>query len=106
MEESRREEIALFRYSLIVPLLSQDELDPGLKGEMLRRLLEKTGLGGPAWFWFQKVLLLVVLAVTFDVVRRGIPVVRMFPAFLLEACLFALILGPVVGSLVEVVGLQ
>jgi transposase InsO family protein len=42
MEESKREEIALFRYSLIVPFLSQDEMDPGLKGEMLRRLAAQT----------------------------------------------------------------
>jgi len=38
MEEKKREEIALFRYSLIVPFLSLDELDTGVKGETLRRL--------------------------------------------------------------------
>jgi len=38
MEESKREEVALFRYGIIVPFLSADELEWGVKGEMLRRL--------------------------------------------------------------------
>jgi len=41
MEESKREEIALFRYGLIVPFLSQDELEWGVKGEMLKRLADQ-----------------------------------------------------------------
>ena len=41
MQESKREEIALFRYGLILPFLSQDELEWGMKGEMLRRLAEQ-----------------------------------------------------------------
>ncbi|MFQ5630549.1 MAG: DDE-type integrase/transposase/recombinase [bacterium] len=41
MEESKREEIALFRYSIILPFLSQDELEWGVKGEMLRRLADQ-----------------------------------------------------------------
>jgi len=38
MQESKREEIALFRYGLIVPFLGVDELQWGVKGEMLRRM--------------------------------------------------------------------
>lgn len=38
MQESKREEIALFRYGLIVPFLGTDELEWGVKGEMLRRI--------------------------------------------------------------------
>jgi transposase InsO family protein len=41
MEESKREEIALFRYGLILPFLSQEELEWGVKGEMQRRLAEQ-----------------------------------------------------------------
>jgi len=94
----------------LLPLLTAYEVGLALSGSSVRNtagwiLLQKTGLGGEAWFWFQKILLLVVLFVAGDVVRRRIPVVRMFPAFLLEAGLFALLLGPVVGSMVEVVGL-
>lgn len=38
MDEKKREEIALFRYGLIVPFLSEEELQWGVKGEMLRRI--------------------------------------------------------------------
>jgi transposase InsO family protein len=41
MEESKREEMALFRYGLILPFLSQEELEWGVKGEMQRRLAEQ-----------------------------------------------------------------
>jgi len=41
MDENKREEIALFRYGIILPFLSQDELEWGVKGEMLRRLENK-----------------------------------------------------------------
>jgi transposase InsO family protein len=41
MEESKREEIALFRYGLILPFLNPDELEWGMKGEMYRRLAEQ-----------------------------------------------------------------
>jgi hypothetical protein len=40
MDESKREEIALFRYGMIVPFLSPDKLDWGLKGELRRRLAQ------------------------------------------------------------------
>jgi len=39
MDEKKREEIALFRYSLIVPFLTPEELEWGVKGEMLKRLV-------------------------------------------------------------------
>ncbi|MHC4338011.1 MAG: DDE-type integrase/transposase/recombinase [Planctomycetota bacterium] len=38
MEKDKREEIALFRYGVILPFLNVDELQWGMKGEMLRRL--------------------------------------------------------------------
>jgi putative transposase len=41
MDESKREEIALFRYGMIVPFLSPDKLDWGLKGELRRRLAQE-----------------------------------------------------------------
>jgi len=41
MEESKREEIALFRYGLILPFLGQEELEWGVKGEIARRLAQQ-----------------------------------------------------------------
>lgn len=38
MNESKREEIALFRYGVILPFLNQDDLEWGMQGEILRRL--------------------------------------------------------------------
>ena len=40
MDEKKREDIALFRYSLIVPFLSREELEWGVKGEMLQRMVD------------------------------------------------------------------
>lgn len=41
MDDKKREEIALFRYSLIVPFLSQEELEWGVKGELLQRMTQQ-----------------------------------------------------------------
>ena len=41
MDEKKREQIALFRYSLIVPFLSQEELEWGVKGELLQRMVRE-----------------------------------------------------------------
>jgi|GEM_PF-3728297 len=38
MDETKREEIALFRYGLILPFLMPDELEWGVKGEIRKRL--------------------------------------------------------------------
>jgi len=39
MDEKKREEIALFRYSLILPFLTPEEMEWGVKGELLKRLV-------------------------------------------------------------------
>jgi transposase InsO family protein len=41
MDEKKREEIALFRYRLIIPFLAPDELEWGVKGELLKRLVKQ-----------------------------------------------------------------
>jgi len=41
MDEKKREQIALFRYSLIVPFLSQEELEWGVKGELVQRMVKE-----------------------------------------------------------------
>ncbi|NIN18880.1 MAG: DDE-type integrase/transposase/recombinase [Candidatus Aminicenantes bacterium] len=38
MDEHKREQIALFRYGMILPFLSQEKLEWGVKGEMLHHL--------------------------------------------------------------------
>ena len=42
MDEKKREEIALFRYGLIVPFLAPEELEWGVKGELLKRMVKQT----------------------------------------------------------------
>lgn len=41
MDDKKREEIALFRYSLIIPFLSEEELCWGVKGEILKRMVKQ-----------------------------------------------------------------
>lgn len=41
MNQKKREEIALFRYSLIVPFLTAEELEWGVKGELLQRMVRQ-----------------------------------------------------------------
>jgi len=41
MDDKKREQIALFRYSLIVPFLSQEELEWGVKGELVQRMVSQ-----------------------------------------------------------------
>ena len=42
MDEKKREEIALFRYGLIVPFLTPEELEWGVKGELLKRMIKQS----------------------------------------------------------------
>jgi putative transposase len=42
MDEKKREEIALFRYGLIIPFLAPEELEWGVKGELLKRMVKQT----------------------------------------------------------------
>jgi putative transposase len=41
MDEKKREMIALFRYGLIVPFLSEQELEWGVKGELVKRMAQQ-----------------------------------------------------------------
>lgn len=41
MDKKKREQIALFSNSLIVPFLSQEELEWGVKGEMIQRMVKE-----------------------------------------------------------------
>lgn len=41
MDEKKREEIALFRYGLIIPFLAPEEIEWGVKGELLKRMVKQ-----------------------------------------------------------------
>jgi transposase InsO family protein len=41
MDEKKREDIALFRYSLIVPFLTEEEIEWGVKGELVKRVVQQ-----------------------------------------------------------------
>lgn len=41
MDEKKREDIALFRYGLIVPFLTEEELEWGVKGELGKRIAQQ-----------------------------------------------------------------
>ena len=41
MDEKKREQIALFRYGLIVPFLTEEELEWGVKGELVKRMAQQ-----------------------------------------------------------------
>jgi transposase InsO family protein len=41
MDDNKREEIALFRYGIILPFLTSEELEWGVKGEMQKRLAQQ-----------------------------------------------------------------
>jgi len=42
MDEKKREEIALFRYRLIIPFLAPEELEWGVKSELLKRIVKQS----------------------------------------------------------------
>jgi hypothetical protein len=61
----------------------------------------------PGWAsWVQHLILVAVVILAVDLVRRDVPVLRLYPMFLMEATLLALLLGPAIGMLLETVGLR
>ncbi len=56
--------------------------------------------------WVHHLLLLAIAAVAWETTRRRIPTYRLLPVLLLESLLLALLLGPVVGAMVNGWGLK
>lgn len=94
----------------LLPLLAAYEVGVQWTGSELRNSAELSlkfaaGLFGVLGPWIQRAVLLGVLVVAVRLARRNVPALRLYPVFLLEAVLFALLLGPAVSALVDGVGL-
>ncbi|MBM4013552.1 MAG: CPBP family intramembrane metalloprotease [Planctomycetes bacterium] len=95
----------------LLPLLAAYEVGVQWSGSDLRNSAElslKTaaGISGTLGPWIQRAVLLGVLVVAIRLARRNVPALRLYPVFLLEAVLFALLLGPAAAALVDSVGLS
>ncbi len=94
----------------LLPLLAAYEVGLQMTGCDLRNSAELSlklaaGLFGDFGPWIQRAVLAGVLFVAIRLARRNVPALRLYPVFLLEATLFALLLGPLVGTLVDGTGL-
>jgi len=95
----------------LLPLLAAYEVGVTLIGSDMRNsaeisLKQMGGLFGGYAIWIQRMVLVVALAVAVRLAQRDVPALRLYPVFLLEATLLALLLGPFVAMLVGGVGLQ
>ncbi len=94
----------------LLPLLAAYEVGVQMTGSDLRNSAELSlklaaGLFGEFGPWIQRAVLLGVLFVAIRLGRRDVPALRLYPVFLLEATLLALLLGPLVGAVVDGTGL-
>lgn len=94
----------------LLPLLTAYEVGLQMTGSDLRNSAELSlklaaGLFGEFGPWIQRAVLLGVLFVAIRLARRDVPALRLYPLFLLEATLLALLLGPLVGAIVDGTGL-
>ena len=95
----------------LLPLLAAYEVGVWRSGMLLRNSAEVSlkraaGLFGGAGVWVELATFLLVAVVAVVLARRNVPAIRLYPVFLLEALLFALLLGPVVSFVVGGVGLR
>jgi len=95
----------------LLPLLAAYEVGVLWIGSDLRNSAELSlkqiaGVFGELGVWIQRGVLLVVLGVAVRLARRDVPALRLYPVFLLEATLLALLLGPVVSLLAGGVALR
>ncbi len=99
LRESRRVSVSLV---YVTPLLVLYEVLLRAGGSDTRNAVEQAFKElfwylGPAAGYLQAFLVLVVVAAVWRVVALRLPCVRLFPAFLIECLLLALLLGPVVA---------
>ncbi len=95
----------------LLPLLAAYEAGIQLTGSGLRNSAELSlkiaaGFFGSWGVWIQHAVLAGVLFVAIRLARQNVPAIRLYPVFLLEASLFALLLGPLLSLLVGRVGLK
>ncbi|MBI4879174.1 MAG: CPBP family intramembrane metalloprotease [Planctomycetes bacterium] len=99
LRESRRVSVSLI---YVTPLLLLHEVLLRAAGGDTRNAVEQAFKDlfwylGPAAGWLHAFLVLVVVAAVCRVVALRLPCARLFPAFLVECLLLALLLGPVVA---------
>jgi len=95
----------------LLPLMAAYEVGVLWTGSDLRNSAELSlkvaaGLFGGFAPWIHRALMVGVLFVAIRIARRDEPAFRLYPFLLLEATLFALLLGPAASAVVEGAGLQ
>lgn len=98
-------------FAFLLPLLAIYEIglrltDPRVRNAADWFLTAPPGLRRSTWHWFHWCVMGAVLVVLVDLLRRRVPVHRLFPLFLLESLVCALLLGPLVDLLVHGFRLQ
>lgn len=98
-------------WAYLLPLLAAYEVGVLTSGTDLRNAAESmfkdAFLALPGWtIWLHHLVLVSVTVLAIDLVRRDVPVLRLYPLFLLEAVTLALVFGPAVSWLVDAVGLR
>jgi membrane protease YdiL (CAAX protease family) len=98
-------------FAYLLPLLAAYELGVWLSGLDLRNAAELSlkgfaGVLGGAAIWAQLFVLLGTLVVALRLSRQNVPAVRLYPLFLIEATLLAVLLGPLASLFVRSLGLQ
>ena len=98
-------------FAYLMPLLAVYEVGVWLSGLDLRNAAELSlkgfaGVLGPYVVWAQLFVLIGTIVVAWRLARRNVPALRMFPLFLGEATLLALLLGPLAVLIVRGIGLH
>jgi hypothetical protein len=98
-------------FAYLLPLLAVYEAGVWLTGLDLRNSAELSmkqfaGTLGPYAVWVELLVLLGSLIVALRLSRRDVPALRLYPYFVGESVLMALLLGPIVSVVVRATGLQ
>jgi membrane protease YdiL (CAAX protease family) len=98
-------------FAYLMPLLAVYEVGVWLSGLDLRNAAELSlkgfaGVLGSYVVWAQLFVLLGTIVVAWRLARRNVPALRIYPVFLCEATLLALLLGPLAMLLVHGLGLH
>lgn len=98
-------------FAYLLPLLAIYEVGIWLSGIGLRNAAEMSlkqfaGVLGIYAIWAQRLVLVGTLVVAIRLALRDVPALRLYPLFLLEATLLALLLGPLVSLMVRGMGLH
>src|SRR5262245_60041814 len=98
-------------FAYLMPLLAVYEVGVWLSGLDLRNAAELSlkgfaGVLGSTVVWAQLFVLVGSIVVAWRLARRNVPALRIYPLFLGEATLLALVLGPIATLVVRGIGLH